>query len=126
MVNQYKPFLDAIDLTYTKYITMMVLWDKQKINVKDLGLCLHLDSGTLTPLLKKLESKGYVRRERSEQDERVVNINITREGERLKTRAVEIPGQIVNCLSLSQVEAETLYMLLYKVIHSVECKDNNK
>jgi DNA-binding MarR family transcriptional regulator len=126
VVNQYKPFLDAIDLTYTQYITMMVLWDKQKINVKDLGLCLHLDSGTLTPLLKKLESKGYVRRERSEQDERVVNINITREGERLKTRAVEIPGQIVNCLSLSQVEAETLYMLLYKVIHSVECKDNNK
>lgn len=77
VVNQYKPFLDAIDLTYTQYITMMVLWDKQKINVKDLGLCLHLDSGTLTPLLKKLESKGYVRRERSEQDERVVNINIT-------------------------------------------------
>ncbi len=105
---------------------MMVIWDKQKITVKDLGEYLHLDSGTLTPLLKKLESKGYIRRVRSETDERVVNINITHEGEQLKIKALEIPGHIVNCLPISQKEAETLYTLLYKLISSMECKETNK
>ena len=70
IVKKYKPFLDKIDLTYTQYITMIVMWEKREINVKELGNCLYLDSGTLTPLLKKLEQKGYVTRQRSEKDER--------------------------------------------------------
>jgi len=126
VVNRYKPFLDDIGLTYTQYIAMMVLWDNKTISVKDLGSYLYLDSGTLTPLLKRLESKGYVRRTRSEDDERVMNIHITKEGEQLKERAVEIPGQIINCLPLSQEEAETLYQLLYKLIRSMNCKETAK
>ena len=69
IIKRYKPFLGAIDLTYTQYITMMVLWDKKELTVKDLGKCLFLDSGTLTPLLKKLETKGYIDRKRSADDE---------------------------------------------------------
>ena len=102
---------------------MMVLWTNKAISVKDLGISLHLDSGTLTPLLKRLESKGYVNRTRSEEDERVVVIHITKEGELLKERAVEIPEKIVNCLQLSSEDAKLLYKLLYKLIGSMDCKD---
>ena len=123
VINQYKPFLADIDLTYTQYIAMMVLWTNKAISVKDLGISLHLDSGTLTPLLKRLESKGYVNRTRSEEDERVVVIHITKEGELLKERAVEIPEKIVNCLQLSSEDAKLLYKLLYKLIGSIDCKD---
>lgn len=116
VVNQYKPFLDEIGLTYTQYIAMMVLWDKKTISVKDLGTYLYLDSGTLTPLLKRLEAKGYVNRTRSKKDERIVNINISHKGDQLKERAAKIPEQIKDCLNLSQEEGKTLYKLLYKVI----------
>jgi DNA-binding MarR family transcriptional regulator len=116
VVNRYKPFLDEISLTYTQYIAMMVLWDKKTISVKDLGACLYLDSGTLTPLLKRLETKGYVKRTRSKDDERIVNINITQKGLKLKDEAVNVPAQMMDCLNLSQEESKTLYELLYKVI----------
>lgn len=126
IVSQYKPFLDDVGLTYTQYIAMMVLWDKKMISVKDLGCYLYLDSGTLTPLLKRLEIKGYIRRIRSEEDERIVNIHITHEGEQLKDRAIEVPGKIINCLSLSQEESQALYQLLYKLINSMDCKKTAK
>ena len=74
IVKRYKPFLDKIDLTYTQYISMMVLWEEKSLSVKTLGEKLFLDSGTLTPMLKNLEKKQYVKRERSQEDERVVNI----------------------------------------------------
>ena len=77
VVRKYKPYLDELDLTYTQYITMMVLWENESMNVKELGSKLYLDSGTLTPLLKKLESKGYITRKRSTTDERNIIISIT-------------------------------------------------
>lgn len=120
VVNRYKPFLDEIDLTYTQYIAMMVLWESGSIGVKELGKRLYLDSGTLTPLLKRLEGKGFVRRERSGEDERVVNIHITEAGEKLKKKAVEVPVQMAKCMPLSREEAGTLYALLYKLLGQMD------
>lgn len=116
VVRKYKPFLDEIDLTYTQYITMMVLWETRTINVKALGERLYLDSGTLTPLLKKLEAKGYVKRTRSSQDERNVIVEITSEGDQLAERAKYVPAKMGGCISLTPEEARTLYQLLYKII----------
>lgn len=119
VVKRYKPFLDKLDLTYTQYITMMVMWEKKSINVKELGECLYLDSGTLTPLLKKLENKGYITRERSKADERNLIVSITKKGEALRDDAVEVPAQMGKCVNLSSNEAKTLYMLLYKLLGEI-------
>ena len=116
IVKKYKPFLDELDLTYTQYITMMVMWEKKQINVKELGECLFLDSGTLTPLLKKLEMKGWVTRERAKTDERVLIVTLTGEGEKLRSKAVTVPQKMACCLKLSQDEVQTLYTLLYKLL----------
>lgn len=120
VVRSYKPFLDEIDLTYTQYITMMALWEKGEINVKDLGEILYLDSGTLTPVLKKLEQKGYICRNRSHEDERVLIVTVTPEGEKLRERAVEIPAKMSSCISLSQEEAQMMYGLLHKLLQNME------
>ena len=119
VVRQYKPFLDELELTYTQYITMMVMWEKKEMNVKELGECLYLDSGTLTPLLKKLEAKGYITRNRSSKDERNLIIVITEAGEKLKEEAVLVPAKVGKCISLEPQEAQTLYKLLYKMIHQM-------
>ena len=119
IIRKYKPYLDNIDLTYTQYITMMVLWEKKIVNVKTLGECLYLDSGTLTPVLKKLESKGYITRERSNEDERNLVVSITPKGEELKDKAIDIPVEIGSCVKLSPDEAKILYNLLYKIIGNV-------
>ncbi len=116
VVKKYKPFLDELDLTYTQYITMMVMWERKKINVKELGESLYLDSGTLTPLLKKLEKKGYITRERSKEDERNLIVSITEKGERLRDEAVGVPVKMGQCVNLSGDEAKTLYALLYKLL----------
>ena len=116
IIRKYKPFLDDIDLTYTQYITMMVMWELKSVNVKTLGENLYLDSGTLTPVLKKLESKGYITRERSSEDERNLVVTITEAGEKLKDKAVCIPEKIGGCVSLTSEEAKVLYSLLYKII----------
>lgn len=116
VVGKYKPYLDKIDLTYTQYITMMVLWECKSINVKELGERLFLDSGTLTPLLKRLESKDFIKRERSTEDERVVNVTITEAGMRLRERAKEVPMQMAHCMPLSMEDVQTLYGLLYKLL----------
>ncbi len=116
IIKRYKPFLDEIDLTYTQYITMMVLWNKKEINVKELGEALFLDSGTLTPVLKKLESKGYIKRNRSKIDERNLMISITKLGIDLKSKAKDIPSKIGKCIDLEEKEALELYQLLYKVL----------
>jgi DNA-binding MarR family transcriptional regulator len=112
----YKPFLDEIELTYTQYIVMMVLWEHKQMNVKDLGENLYLDSGTLTPVLKKLEQKKYLTRERSKEDERVLLVTLTQEGEALREKAVRIPARIGSCVGLSKEDAKELYTLLYKVL----------
>jgi len=119
IIRKYKPYLDDIDLTYTQYITMMVLWEKKTVNVKTLGECLYLDSGTLTPVLKKLESKGYITRVRSNEDERNLVVTITEEGEALKDKAVNIPSEMGSCVQLTKEEAQVLYNLLYKIIGNV-------
>ncbi|MBR3972347.1 MAG: MarR family transcriptional regulator [Oscillospiraceae bacterium] len=120
VIKLYKPFLDQIDLTYTQYITMMVLWEEKAINVKTLGQILYLDSGTLTPLLKKLESKGLVTRQRSTADERNLIVSVTEEGEALKEQALSIPREMAKCVVLNAEESLTLYRLLYKLLENVE------
>ena len=119
IIRKYKPFLDEIDLTYTQYITMMVLWEKKSVNVKTLGESLYLDSGTLTPVLKKLESKGYIKRERSSEDERNLVVSITKEGEDLRDKAISIPGKMGTCVKLTPEEVGCHYNLLYKIIGHV-------
>lgn len=95
IIKKYKPLLDPLGLTYTGYITLMALWEKDNITVKDLGKKLYLDSGTLTPLLKKLESLGYVERIRSASDERNVYITLTNKGQELKAEVAHIPQELV-------------------------------
>ncbi len=116
IVRRYKPHLDKLDLTYTQYITMMVLWDKKQLNVKELGEQLFLDSGTLTPVLKKLEGKGYVNRTRSTKDERNLIVSITKKGEELRDRALEVPVKMGECVRLDKEDAAELYRLLYKLL----------
>ena len=116
IIKQYKPFLDEIDLTYTQYIAMMVLWEHQSVTVKELGQYLFLDSGTLTPLLKKMEAKGIISRRRDQEDERSLIVSLTAEGEALKERAVEVPQKMAQCVRLAPEEAKELYRLLYKLL----------
>ncbi|MCC8023321.1 MAG: MarR family transcriptional regulator [Clostridiales bacterium] len=116
VVKQYKPHLDALGLTYTQYITMMVLWEHRCVNVKTIGEQLYLDSGTLTPLLKKLESQGLIARRRDASDDRQVLVELTPQGEALKELAVRVPGQVGRCIPLTQEEAGQLYQLLYRIL----------
>ena len=120
IVRRYKPFLDDIDLTYTQYIAMMVLWEEKKINVKDLGGRLYLDSGTLTPVLKRLEQKGLISRQRDDKDERMLIVSITQEGEALKEKAVEIPYKMAGCVKLDARDARELYEILHKLLRVFE------
>ncbi len=120
IIKKYRPYLEELDLTYTQYITMMVFWEEKKINVKDLGKKLFLDSGTLTPVLKSLESKGYVRRYRSSEDERVLLVEITQDGEALKERSASVPKRIYDCVSLDSSDAVQLYQLLYKILETLK------
>lgn len=117
VVRKYKPYLDKLDLTYTQYITMMVLWEKEQLNVKELGSMLYLDSGTLTPLLKKLEAKGYVSRQRSQEDERNLILCITEKGEALKEKAAHIPKEVTSkFVNLTEEEIHQVYHGLYKLL----------
>ena len=116
VVKRYRPYLDAIDLTYTQYITMMVMWEEKEITVKALGEKLFLDSGTMTPVLKSLEAKGYVTRKRSTTDERSVSVFLTDSGEALKEKAVDIPAKVAGCVGLDLSEAAALYETLYKIL----------
>ncbi len=116
IIKKYRPYLDELGLTYTQYIAMMVFWEQKKITVKELGEKLYLDSGTLTPMLKNLEAKGFVRRYRDKDDERVLNVEITQEGEALKEQAVNVPAQMAGCIALAPEEAMQLYGLLQKLL----------
>ncbi len=120
IVRRYKPFLDEIDLTYTQYIAMMVLWEEKEINVKNLGGRLYLDSGTLTPVLKRLEQKGLISRQRDDKDERMLIVSITQEGEALKEKAVEIPYKMAGCVKLDEQDAKELYEILHKLLNIFE------
>ncbi len=122
VVKRYRPYLDAIDLTYTQYITMMVMWEQKEITVKTLGEKLFLDSGTMTPVLKSLEAKGYVTRKRSTIDERSVSVFLTDSGEALKEKAVDIPAKVAGCVGLSGEEGLQLYKILYKILGAEDKK----
>lgn len=116
VVKKYRPFLDEIDLTYTQYITMMVLWENERISAKEIGEKLFLDSGTLTPVLKSLAVKGYINRQRSKEDERVLMIDITDKGRALKDKALFVPEKVGGCVRLTPEESKQLYDLLYKLL----------
>ena len=120
IIRKYTKVLDEINLTYTQYIVMMYLWEKGKSNVKEIGKVLLLDSSTLTPLLKKLESKGYITRIRSKEDERNLEIEVTKVGMKLRDKALTIPEQMEKCIDLKADEAEVLYKLIYKILINVE------
>jgi len=119
IIKRYKPFLDEIGLTYTQYIAMMVLWEKEEISAKELGVALHLDSGTLTPLLKRLRDMGLITKERSSADERVLDVRITESGKALRQKAASIPRRIRSCVELTDEEAGTLYRLLYRILDTI-------
>ena len=118
VIKQNHTPLDNIDLTYTQYITMMVFWQEKCLSVKELGQKLYLDSGTLTPVLKSLEAKGFVTRSRSIDDERIVIASVTEKGMSLRDSALAVPQQVAGCIRLEPSEAMQLYKLLYKILDS--------
>lgn len=120
VIREYKPFLDKLDLTYTQYIAMLVLWEKDKVTVKELGEALYLDSGTLTPLLKKLENKGLITRKRSTKDERNLILTLTKAGYAMREQAVGIPAELSKKVPLSGDESAALLHLLHKLMGNTE------
>lgn len=118
LTRRYKPFLDPLGLTYTQYVAMMALWERDGITVSELGEKLYLDSATLTPLLKRLEAHGYLTRTRSKRDERAVIITLTDEGRSLRDRALEVPTCISGCLGLEPAKLVQLKGLLEELLAS--------
>jgi MarR family transcriptional regulator, organic hydroperoxide resistance regulator len=118
----YRPVLDALGLTYPQYLVMLVLWERGASTVKQLGQALDLDSGTLSPLLKRLESHGYVRRERSTSDERSVLIHLTDAGAALRARASSVPHRIAGATGLEYVELEALRQNLARLTEVVSAQ----
>ncbi|WP_313135056.1 MarR family winged helix-turn-helix transcriptional regulator [Anaerocolumna sp.] len=119
IIKKYKPFLDPLEITYTEYIAFMALWEEDHISIKELGHKLFLDSGTLTPLLKKMERQGFVTRNRSTTDERTVYINLTQKGIELQEKASHIPEQMGSCLPISVEEATILHDILHKFLDHI-------
>ena len=121
----YTPYLKPLGLTYTQYIVFLVLWEQDGLQVSEIGEKLHLDSGTLTPLLKKMETQGYLTRTRSKRDERSVIVTLTDKGRALKKEVGDIPMKAAQCVRLSPEEGQTLYTLLYKVLETTDdCCDH--
>ena len=120
VVSKYTPILKRFDLTYTQYIAMLVLFEEKEMRVTELGERLYLDSGTLSPLLKKLENKGFLRRIRDKNDERNVKISLTEEGKKIESELVIVPKTIGSCINLSRDESITLYTLLYKLLNNIK------
>ena len=116
IISAYTPYLKPLGLTYTQYIVFLVLWEQDGITVGEIGDRLHLDNGTLTPLLKKMGKAGYIKRERSEKDERVVVITLTGEGRDLKKKAREIPFKVGGGMCINMKEAKELKELLGKLL----------
>lgn len=120
ITNQYRPLLEKLDLTYPQYLVLMVLWEHQKLNVCEIGKILRLDSGTLTPLLKRLEAKQIVKRERSKQDERIVDVSLTEKGIALEEDAVCIPVQLMEKVQLSAEEILQFKTIINKIFNTIE------
>ena len=120
----YTPFLKSLGLTYTQYIVFLVLWEKDGISVGEICEKLMLDSGTLTPLLKKMQNAGYIERKRSKNDDRVVVINLTGKGRKLQIQAKDIPFNVANCLKLPTEKAKELYAILYELLENQKADEN--
>lgn len=116
----YRPLLDELDLTYPQYLVLLVLWEHHVMTVKELGELLYLDSGTLTPLLKRLEEKGIVKRSRDTADERVVNIALTPAGKKMEQKATKIPEKLACEMEMSEKEMRQLHTMLHKVLKKVK------
>jgi len=116
VTSLYTPWLKPLGLTYTQYIVLLVLWEKDGLSVTELGEKLKLDNGTLSPLLKKLEQAGHLSRQRSREDERVVTIRLTEEGKALQEKAKDVPLEVAGCVNLPPEKARTLYALLYELM----------
>ena len=123
ITRKYKPLLDELDLTYTQYIVMMVLWEEKQVNEKLLCETLCLKSNTVTPLLKKLEEKGYIKKKKDKNDERNLVITLTSAGEKLQDEALCVPETIAKEFHLSPEEATFLYTILYKMLDEERAKD---
>ena len=126
ITRKYKPLLDKLDLTYTQYIVMMVLWEKKQVNEKFLCEALFLKSNTMAPLLKKLEAKGYIEKNKDGNDERNLVITLTQAGEKLQEEALCVPGSIAQEYHLTPEEAIGLYQVLYKMLDQEKAKNNEK
>ena len=120
VVRQYRKPLERLKLTYTQYVVMMVLWEKQTVSSRELAECLHLDYGTLTPVLKRLEHAGYLQRSRALEDERLLTLTLTEQGRNLRDQAVSIPPAVAECMGLTMEEFQTLYVLTYKALQHME------
>ena len=120
VIGAYTPLLKPLGLTYTQYIVMLELWEKEKVKVGELGHRLYLDCGTLTPMLKKMEESGWLTRCRCKVDERVVYVALPDKGRALREQVKDIPGQVGSCITLPQEEAFELYRLLHKLLDSIE------
>ncbi len=117
ITSMYTPVLKPLGLTYTQYIVFMVLWEKEQVSVGELGKILHLDAGTLTPLLKNLEKEGYVTRQRMKEDERVTLVCITQKGDVLKEKCKDVPAKVgTSCSKLKDKDAKKLYEILYQLL----------
>lgn len=119
VVRLYAPLLESLGLTYTQYIAMMVLWQHKGITAKQMGQILYLDSGTLTPVLKRLEEKGWVTRCRCQDDERNLWVCLTPEGEAIKENASQIPSRIAEQIAMSPQDSAELHRLLHKLIYQL-------
>lgn len=116
----YRPFLDELDITYPQYLVMMVLWENDGLSVNHIGEKLYLDSGTLTPLLKRLETKGFIQRKRKKEDERVVEVFTTETGKALKAKACEIPEKIYKKIDVSKQDWIDLKTSVLKILNKIE------
>jgi len=117
ILRKYQPLLNKLNLTYTQYIVMMVMWERKRVNEKELCEALFLKSNTLAPLIKKLKDKGYIDINKDQDDKRNIIISITNKGEKLKEKAVDVPPSIAEEFNLSQEEALFLYKILYKILN---------
>jgi DNA-binding MarR family transcriptional regulator len=122
MTALYRPYLEELDLTYPQYLVMLLLWEHEKMSVKEIGCELWLDSGTLTPLLKRMEETGMVTRLRCTHDERVVEVQLTKEGRQLQKKAVGIPDHIFSELSISNTQLKSLKKELSAILNKLEKK----
>lgn len=120
IVSRYRPFFEELDLTYPQYLVLLVLWEQDHLTVSQIGEHLNLDSGTLTPLLKRLEQKNIISRRRSSEDERIVNITLTEEGIKLKEKAASVPQKLSSSMKVSKEELIELKRIIENLLLNIK------